>query len=93
MIMLLGTLLCSCNTTPTKVENPKEVTTVELQQLASIDSTCYRVVEKDDTVYVLSTTDNTVVKQVHNHSGIVDTLLLTIFIIMIIMWIWLLIIK
>lgn len=73
MIAVLGVTMISCNNRPTKVENPKQETTVELQQLASIDSTTYKVVEKDDTVYILSTKDNTVVKKVTNYSGSLGT--------------------
>jgi uncharacterized membrane protein YjjP (DUF1212 family) len=73
MIAVLGVTMISCNNKPTKVENPKQVTTVELQQLASIDSITYKVVEKDDTVYILSTNDNTVVKKVTNYSGSLGT--------------------
>jgi hypothetical protein len=82
IIALLGLSLTSCNNTPTKVENPKKVTTVELQQMAKIDSTTYKVVEKDNTVYVLSTKDNMVVKTVSNDSGLVFTLILFIFVIL-----------
>ena len=87
MILMLGATVASCNNTPTKVENPKQVTTIELQQLASIDTTTYKVVEKDDTVYILSTKDTTVVKKINNQSGAVETLILAIFIVFIVMWI------
>jgi ABC-type uncharacterized transport system auxiliary subunit len=69
MILMLGATMASCNNAPTKVENPKQVTTIELQQLASIDTATYKVVEKDDTIYILSTKDTTVVKTVENNSG------------------------
>lgn len=87
MILMLGATMASCNNTPTKVENPKQITTVELQQLASIDTTTYKVVEKDDTVYILSTKDITVVKKVKNESGAVESLILAVFIVFILMWI------
>ena len=87
MILMLGATMASCNNTPTKVENPKQVTTIELQQLASIDTATYKVVEKDDIVYILSTKDNTVVKEVNNQSGVVETLILSVFIVFIVMWI------
>ncbi len=73
IMLVLGATMISCNDKPTKVENPKQETTVELQQLASIDSTTYKVVEKDNTVYILSTKDNTVVKKVNNYSGVLGT--------------------
>jgi uncharacterized membrane protein YjjP (DUF1212 family) len=79
IMLALGAIMISCNTKPTKVENPKQETTVELQQLASIDSITYKVVEKDDTVYILSTKDNTVVKKVNNYSGVLGTV--TIFLV------------
>ena len=78
MIAVLGVTMISCKDTPTKVENPKQVTTVELQQLASIDSITYKVVEKDHTVYILSTKDNTVVKKVTNYSGSLGTFVILI---------------
>jgi len=86
LILLLGLGMASCTNTPTEVKNPKEVTTVELQQLASIDSTTYKVVEKDDTVYVMSIKDNTVVKKINNDSGIRDTLVIIILVLFIIIW-------
>jgi PBP1b-binding outer membrane lipoprotein LpoB len=58
MIVVLGLTMTSCSNTPTEVKNSKESTTVELQQLASIDSVTYKVVEKGSTVYILSTKDN-----------------------------------
>jgi hypothetical protein len=73
IMLALGAIMISCNTKPTKVENPKQETTVELQQLASIDSITYKVVEKDNTVYILCTKDNTVVKKVSNDSGVLGT--------------------
>lgn len=86
LILLLGLGMASCTNTPTEVKNPKEVTTVELQQLASIDSTTYKVVEKDDTVYVMSIKDNTVVKKINNDSGTRDTLAILILLLFIIIW-------
>jgi hypothetical protein len=91
IIALLGLSITSCENTPTEVKNPKEETTVELQQLASIDTITYKVVEKDDTVYVLSTTDNMVVKKVENQSGTPPTMLLAICIMLLVFWILLLI--
>ena len=87
MIAVLGLTMTSCNNTPTKVENPKEVTTVELQQLASIDSVTYKVVEKDDTVYILSIKDNTVVKQIRNDSGALTTAVILVFILVVGLWV------
>jgi len=78
-MLVLGATMISCNNKPIKVENPKQETTVELQQLASIDSITYKVVEKDNTVYILSTKDNTVVKKVSNDSGVLGTV--TIFLV------------
>jgi PBP1b-binding outer membrane lipoprotein LpoB len=92
LIMILGlvVVLSSCTNTPTEVKNPKQETTIELQQLASIDSLTYKVVEKDDTVYILSTKDNIVLKKIRNHSGALMTssLIFTILILIIlILWI------
>tara|TARA_R110000868_G_scaffold140242_1_gene355698 strand:+ start:101 stop:397 length:297 start_codon:yes stop_codon:yes gene_type:complete len=87
LILLVGLGMASCTNTPTEVKNPKEVTTVELQQLASIDSTTYKVVEKDDTVYVMSTKDNTVVKKVENLTGNRDTTAIVILVLFIVIWI------
>ena len=82
IMLVLGATMISCNDKPIKVENPKQETTVELQQLASIDSTTYKVVEKDNTVYILSTKDNTVVKKVSNDSGFVGSCVILIVITM-----------
>ena len=87
MVAVLGLTMASCNNTPTKVENPKEVTTVELQQLASIDSVTYKVVEKDDTIYILSIKDNTVVKQIRNDSGALTTAVILVFLVVIGIWV------
>jgi len=89
LIMILGLVLVfsSCSDTPTEVKNPKQETTVELQQLANIDSLTYKVVEKYDTVYILSTKDNTVVKKIRNHSGALDTSVLVFFIVLVLTWI------
>jgi PBP1b-binding outer membrane lipoprotein LpoB len=86
LILLLGLGMASCSNTPTEVKNPKEVTTVELQQLASIDSTTYKVVEKDDTVYVMSTKDNTVVKKVENLTGNRGSMIILVMVLFIIVW-------
>lgn len=87
MIAILGLTMTSCNNTPTEVKNPKEVTTVELQQLASIDSVTYKVVEKDDTVYILSTKDNTVVKKVENLTGNRGTTAIVILVLFVVIWV------
>jgi PBP1b-binding outer membrane lipoprotein LpoB len=90
-MLALGLLLTSCSNTPTKVEDPKTVTTVELQQLAKIDSTTYKVVEKDNKVYILSTKDNMVVKRISNHSGELLTVVIILMILLLCAWIILLI--
>ena len=82
-ILALGIALVSCNNTPTKVENPKKETTVELQQLAKADTTKYKVVEKGNVVYVLYSKDNVVVKKINNDSGAIDSLFLFMFVILI----------
>jgi PBP1b-binding outer membrane lipoprotein LpoB len=86
MVLVLGVIMVSCSNTPTEVKNPKQKTTVELQQLASIDSLAYKVIEKDDTVYILSIKDNTVVKMVHNQSGGARTLSLILVILISTVW-------
>jgi hypothetical protein len=87
IIALLGLSFTSCKNTPTEVQNPKEVTTVELQQLAKIDTVTYKVVEKDNTVYVLSTKDNMVVKKVTNDTGFVFGLLIAFVLVLFAMYI------
>jgi len=64
-------LLVSCSKTPTKVEDPTKETTVQIQQLAALDSTCYKVVEIKSHTYILK--DNMVVKKITNYSGVVVT--------------------
>ena len=88
IIALLGLSFASCDNTPTNVKNPKEVTTVELQQLAKIDTVTYKVVEKDNHVYVLSIKDNMVVKKVNNDSGLVEGAFIFIFVIVVILFIY-----
>jgi hypothetical protein len=83
LITLLGAFM-SCSNTPTNVENPTKSTTIELQQLANADSTVYKVVELNDAVYILSEKDNLVVKQIHNSTGVVYTLILILVIIFVI---------
>jgi uncharacterized membrane protein YjjP (DUF1212 family) len=86
MILVLGVTMISCDNKPTEVKNPKQETTTELQQLASIDSVTYKVVEKDDTVYILSTKDNTVVKKVNNYSGTLGTMTIAFFAVIVVLW-------
>jgi len=90
-MLALGLVLTSCSDTPIKVQNPKTETTIELQQLAKIDSTTYKVVEKGNEVYILSTEDNMVVKEIRNYSGLVDTALLLIVLLFILVFIILII--
>ena len=91
LIIILGLglvlVLSSCSDTPTEVANPKQETTVELQQLASIDSSVYKVIEKNNTVYIFSTKDNTIVNKVRNDSGLVKTLIL-VMVVLIIGFFW-----
>jgi hypothetical protein len=60
-------LFASCSNTPTDVKDPQKETTVQLQQLAAIDTINYKVVEIDDVVYILK--DELVVKKIENQSG------------------------
>jgi len=75
-LIIIAMLLFSCSNTTTKVENSNRETTVQIQQLAAIDSITYKVVELDNVVYVLK--DNLVVKEVTNQSGAVYSLVLTV---------------
>jgi photosystem II stability/assembly factor-like uncharacterized protein len=86
MVLILGVIMISCSDIPTEVANPKQETTVELQQLASIDSSVYKVIEKNNTVYIFSTKDNTIVNKVRNDSGLVKTLILVMVILIIGFW-------
>ena len=81
--MVLGASMISCDNTPIEVKNPKQETTVELQQMASVDTITYKVVERDNKVYIISTKDNTVVKKISNDSGFAATVILFMAIIMI----------
>jgi hypothetical protein len=83
LITLLGAFM-SCSNTPTNVENPTKSTTIELQQLANADSTVYKVVELNNAVYILSEKDNLVVKQIHNSTGVIYTLILILVLILVI---------
>jgi LysM repeat protein len=86
IILVLG-VLTSCGNIPTKVKNPKEVTTVELQQLAKKDTTTYKVVEKNETLYVISTKDYTVVKRLNNTTGFVGVAIVLGIIVVILLFI------
>lgn len=78
-ILLMGLvtiMLFSCSNTPIKVDNPKKETTIQIQQLATIDSIYYKIVEVDDKVYIVK--DGLVVKKVVNDSGAMNTLTILI---------------
>ena len=92
IIICIIFVLYSCNDTPTRIENPKKETTVELQQLAKLDSLTYKVIEKENKVYVISTKTNLLVKKISNQSGEANTLALLFVGILVIMWIILIII-
>lgn len=92
-VLVLGLALTSCTDTAIKVEDPKKETTIELQQLASIDSTTYKVVEKDNTVYILSTKDNMVVKKVQNESGKGNTFFCILIVVILAFWLMLAIVA
>ena len=81
LITLLG-IFTSCGISPTNVENPTKITTIQIQQLANADTTVYKVVELDGTVYILSEKDNLVMKKVSNLTGTVETLALILFLVM-----------
>jgi len=66
-VICLLVLFASCDNTPTEVKDPQKETTVQLQQLAAIDTVDYKVVELNDVMYVIK--DDLVVKKVKNQSG------------------------
>jgi len=74
-VLVIG--LTSCDNTPAKVENPAQATTVELQQKAMADTTCYKIVVEDNKLYALNE-DNVVVASAKNEDGGVAGLILLI---------------
>ena len=72
-------IFASCNNKPIEVQNPDKATTLQLQKLAKEDTMVYKVVELDDTLYIITTTDHKVVKKLHNYSGAIDVLLIIAF--------------
>ncbi len=53
LLLVLGLFLMGCSSDPITVENPEKVTTTEIINLSKSDSTSYKVVELDNTVYIL----------------------------------------
>lgn len=82
LLIIFTLFLFSCENTSTKVKYPEKETTIEIQQLASRDTTCVNIVEIKDIVYVLN--NGIVTHKIENSSGIVKTLLLFILIFLII---------
>lgn len=64
-------LFTSCSNTPTDVKDPQKETTIQLQQLAAIDTVNYKIVEIDNVMYILK--DELVVKKIENQSGEYDS--------------------
>lgn len=82
LILTIG-LFTSCANEPIKVDDPKKETTVQIQQLAAIDTICYKVVELDDKVYIIQ--DQMVVKKIANDSGDRSSFALAFFICLIVL--------
>lgn len=66
--------LTSCSNTPTKVDNPDKVTTVELQNIAKADTNTYKVVNYispsgSETMFIINPKVDKVVMKVDNNSG------------------------
>jgi PBP1b-binding outer membrane lipoprotein LpoB len=76
LLLILTTVLLfsACDNTPIKVENKQKVTTVELQQLAKIDTNLYKVVISNDKLYYINPKTELVEGVVSNESGVVSTL-------------------
>lgn len=74
LFILFALFLFSCDNVPIKVENPEKITTIEILNLAEKDTTSYKKVEIENTLYLIS--DNEVKYKVNNDSGAVFTLLI-----------------
>jgi hypothetical protein len=78
LILSLTMLLFSCSNKPFAVEDSQKATTIEVLNALDNDTTCVKIVEIDDTLYVVK--DNLVTHKIRNQSGVVDTLGLIIII-------------
>jgi hypothetical protein len=83
LLIILTLFLFSCENTPTQVKNPEKETTMEILQLANQDTTCVKVVEIDNIVYVIN--NGLVTHKIVNSSGGAKTLILIAFIIVIVL--------
>ena len=75
MLILTVIILTSCDNTPAKIDSPEKGTTVELQQKASLDTNCYKVIVDDNKLYVINS-DNLLVAKAENTDGDVLTMLI-----------------
>jgi len=88
LILLFSMLLFSCsNTQGTKPFDTQKVTTMEIVNLAKVDSSVYHVAKIDGTLYVLNK-DYLVVDKMTDFTGTADTILLTIFIVLVVIVIY-----
>jgi hypothetical protein len=77
-LMTLTLVLGSCNIQDTNV-NSEKTTTVEIQNLAKQDSTVYKIVDLNNQLYILDSS-NMVVKKVNYNDGDLKTGILFFFI-------------
>lgn len=60
------------------VKNQNDITTVQIQKLAAIDTTIYKIVEVGDNTYCVNPKINLVEKKIPNDTGLTKTLFLFI---------------
>lgn len=79
LFLILGIILISScvSNTDVNVKDPQKETTVQLQNLAKIDTNYYKVVEQNDVVYILQ--KDIVVKKVKNDSGAYASTIICVF--------------
>lgn len=87
VVVLFSLAFISCNNDRIEVSNPKKETTLELQQLAAIDTNTYKIVYHDETLYCINPKTNTVEKKISNDSGGLATVGLILFILIIIFFV------
>jgi hypothetical protein len=93
LILLLSVLLFSCsNRQGTKPFDTHKVTTMEIVNLAKLDSSIYHVAKVDGTLYVLNK-DYLVVDKMKDYSGDADTAWLFFLIVLMVFFIFILIID
>ena len=84
LILIAILFITACSNDNTIVQNPEKETTLQLQKLAAADSTTYKVVEYQGTLYCINVKTAMVEKKMIDNSGILGTTLLILVIIVLV---------